>query len=179
MPDGNYIFRKSLPTTEEVEARMSEFGVEVDAARHQAAIRFTQVAFRFRAVMEALVAADGHSIGRMQVGCFLLNNDHRARPSEIAEELGVSTATITGVVDTMEKQGLVRREPHPTDRRCKDVVLTPEGRGVLAFMAPKMAHRTATMFAGVDSDALPQFRYALDRLDEGLTLLVETELQGK
>jgi len=33
----------------------------------------------------------------------------------------------TFVIDKLEKQGLVERRAHPTDRRAKHLVLTPEG----------------------------------------------------
>jgi DNA-binding MarR family transcriptional regulator len=38
-------------------------------------------------------------------------------PNYISERLIVSRTTVTGVLDTLVKRGLVRREPHPTDRR--------------------------------------------------------------
>jgi DNA-binding MarR family transcriptional regulator len=33
----------------------------------------------------------------------------------------------TFVLDRLEEQGLVERRPHPTDRRAKQIVLTPAG----------------------------------------------------
>ncbi|MET8989109.1 MarR family transcriptional regulator [Nonomuraea wenchangensis] len=33
----------------------------------------------------------------------------------------------TFIVDKLEKQGLIERRAHPTDRRAKQLVLTPEG----------------------------------------------------
>jgi DNA-binding MarR family transcriptional regulator len=48
-------------------------------------------------------------------------------PNYISERLIVSRATVTGVLDTLVKRGLVRREPHPTDRRMLLVHLTKAG----------------------------------------------------
>jgi Transcriptional regulators len=48
-------------------------------------------------------------------------------PNFISERLIVSRATMTGVLDTLVKRGLVRREPHPTDRRMVLVHLTKAG----------------------------------------------------
>jgi DNA-binding MarR family transcriptional regulator len=48
-------------------------------------------------------------------------------PNYISERLIVSRATVTGVLDTLVKRGLVRREPHPTDRRMVLVHLTKAG----------------------------------------------------
>lgn len=46
---------------------------------------------------------------------------------ELAAALGIDPPNCTAVVDDLERRGLVRRRPHPTDRRSKLVVATPEG----------------------------------------------------
>lgn len=68
-------------------------------------------------------------------------------PSYISERLIVSRATVTGVLDTLVKRGLVRREPHPTDRRMVLVHLTKSG----ARMADKVrntVHRAEAEWMG-------------------------------
>ena len=49
-------------------------------------------------------------------------------PSKLSESLLVATGTMTGRIDRLEKLGLVRRIPHPTDRRALQVELTEHGR---------------------------------------------------
>ncbi|CAG6393723.1 MarR family transcriptional regulator [Streptomyces cocklensis] len=46
---------------------------------------------------------------------------------ELAERMGCEPSNATFVIDKLEKQGLVERRPHPTDRRAKLLVLAPEG----------------------------------------------------
>lgn len=46
---------------------------------------------------------------------------------ELAERMTCEPSNTTFVVDKLEKQGLVERHPHPTDRRAKHLVLTAEG----------------------------------------------------
>ncbi|MFC9299180.1 MarR family winged helix-turn-helix transcriptional regulator [Streptomyces sp. NPDC057011] len=46
---------------------------------------------------------------------------------ELAERMSCEPSNTTFVVDKLEKQGLIERHPHPTDRRAKHLVLTPEG----------------------------------------------------
>ena len=43
---------------------------------------------------------------------------------DLAHELGVSPAVLTGIVDRIEEKGWVRRQLHPTDRRSTVVVVT-------------------------------------------------------
>jgi len=47
--------------------------------------------------------------------------------SEIGAELDVTPRSVTKLVDSLEGEGLVLREPHPTDRRATLIKLTPRG----------------------------------------------------
>ncbi len=49
-------------------------------------------------------------------------------PGEIARRLGLSTPTVTRATTRMEAAGLLRREPHATDRRLVRLHLTDRGR---------------------------------------------------
>jgi MarR family transcriptional regulator, organic hydroperoxide resistance regulator len=48
----------------------------------------------------------------------------------IATALQYDASNLTGVVDRLEEMGVVRRQPHPSDRRAKGVILTAEGQRV-------------------------------------------------
>jgi DNA-binding MarR family transcriptional regulator len=50
---------------------------------------------------------------------------------ELADALACRRATITGIVDTLEKKGLVQRAPHPSDRRSTLAWLTGAGQRLL------------------------------------------------
>ena len=54
------------------------------------------------------------------------------RQAAIAERMGVEPMTLSGYLDRLEAQGLVRREPDPNDRRAKIVTLTAEGEALVA-----------------------------------------------
>jgi hypothetical protein len=45
-----------------------------------------------------------------------------------AEEVSQHPSNATFVIDRLEEQGLIQRRVHPTDRRAKQIVLTPAGR---------------------------------------------------
>jgi MarR family transcriptional regulator, organic hydroperoxide resistance regulator len=49
---------------------------------------------------------------------------------ELAERMSCEPSNATFVVDKLEKQGLIERRPHPTDRRAKHLVLTTEGNAL-------------------------------------------------
>jgi DNA-binding MarR family transcriptional regulator len=48
-------------------------------------------------------------------------------PHEIAERLIISRATVTGLLDSLERRGYVRRRPHASDRRMLVIELTEAG----------------------------------------------------
>jgi DNA-binding MarR family transcriptional regulator len=50
---------------------------------------------------------------------------------ELAAAEGVRSATMSGIVNGLERDGLVRRRPHGTDRRAVQVEATATGRRLL------------------------------------------------
>jgi DNA-binding MarR family transcriptional regulator len=64
-------------------------------------------------------------------------------PAELADRTGVTRATITGLVDTLERSGLVTRTPHPADRRMMSIGLTSRGEKLLARIIPEHFRRMA------------------------------------
>ena len=59
---------------------------------------------------------------------LLLPPDGAMTMRAIAGQLQYDASNLTGVVDRLEEAGAVRRQPHPSDRRAKGVVLTAEGQ---------------------------------------------------
>jgi MarR family transcriptional regulator, organic hydroperoxide resistance regulator len=55
----------------------------------------------------------------------------------VATEAGISKGTLTGVVGTLEKRGLLKRRTHPDDARRVLVSLTPKGRRLMVVLFPK------------------------------------------
>lgn len=53
---------------------------------------------------------------------------------ELAGDIGADAPATTVVVNALEERGLVKRAPHPTDRRAKQVSLTAAGRRMLAVV---------------------------------------------
>jgi DNA-binding MarR family transcriptional regulator len=58
------------------------------------------------------------------------------RMSSLAEVTNASLSRLSHLVDRLEKRGLVRREPDPTDGRFTNAVLTETGLSTLADAAP-------------------------------------------
>ncbi|MBU1404962.1 MAG: MarR family transcriptional regulator [Proteobacteria bacterium] len=54
------------------------------------------------------------------------------RMKELAKKMGVTTGTLTVMVDRLEQQGLLQRTPHETDRRSYLIALTEKGQNLFA-----------------------------------------------
>ena len=61
---------------------------------------------------------------------YLSEHPEGVEPAVLAEETNLLRQTMTVVLNDLEKQNLVTREFHPTDRRKKVIRLTPEGERV-------------------------------------------------
>jgi MarR family 2-MHQ and catechol resistance regulon transcriptional repressor len=68
--------------------------------------------------------------------------DKRMALSELGNHLVVTRANITGLIDGLVKDGLVRRVDHPEDRRMVFAELTEKGRKFIAWFTP--LHREFT-----------------------------------
>ena len=74
----------------------------------------------------------------------------------------MSPSSATRLIDSLEAADLVRREPHPNDRRIKQVVLTVVGRALLADLMADLERNSRR--AGLDRDALAAVGARLSRL---------------
>lgn len=82
---------------------------------------------------------------------------------ELADDMGVDAPATTVLIDALEARGLVKREPHPTDRRAKQVSLTAAGRRMLDVVDRLTDEPPATL-AQLGAAELRQFRKTLERL---------------
>ncbi len=67
--------------------------------------------------------------------------------SGISDELGVTRRNVTALVDALEEEGLVRRLPHPTDRRATVIELTGEGARTMETLYDEHRRSVAVLFA--------------------------------
>lgn len=68
-------------------------------------------------------------------------------PHEIGERRLVTRGTVTGLLDTLEKQGLIRRGPHPDDRRRLLIEITDRGRSTLSEACEELFPAQAEMIS--------------------------------
>src|SRR5436309_14873970 len=93
-----------------------------------------QLFFRLWRASHTRVAEALQTIG-LTPALFGLLNLLGAREGAIQQELGaamgIDPSTMVSLIDQLERAGLAKRRPHPTDRRAREVVITPKGRRAL------------------------------------------------
>jgi DNA-binding MarR family transcriptional regulator len=93
-----------------------------------------QLFFRLWRVLHLRTAVALESLG-LTTALFALLNVLGTREGAIQQELGsamgVDPSTMVSLIDQLEAAGLANRRPRPTDRRAREVVITPKGRRVL------------------------------------------------
>ncbi|MGC5324740.1 MarR family winged helix-turn-helix transcriptional regulator [Brevibacillus sp. SYSU BS000544] len=75
--------------------------------------------------MESRLSSYGISQGKVALLLLLFRNKgDRLTPSELADKAGVTRGTITGLIDGLERDGLIERKHHSSDRRMITIHLT-------------------------------------------------------
>lgn len=85
----------------------------------------------------------------------------------VAESVGISKATLTGVVKTLSARGLVERVPSPHDRRLVVLHLTEEGEELMSDLYPVFNQAETQLVAGLR-------RRDVENLTEALRHIVTT-----
>lgn len=85
---------------------------------------------------------------------------------ELAAAEGVRSATMSGIVNGLERDGLVRRRPHGSDRRAVSIQSTAKGRRLLDRARAARIERVASRLGDLSADQLDVLARAAALLDE-------------
>jgi DNA-binding MarR family transcriptional regulator len=80
---------------------------------------------------------------------------------ELGRRVGLEPSTMTGLLDRMERDGLVARQADPEDRRAQRIVLTEQGRQAREPVHAVLDRALDSMFEGVAELDLDQLKQTL------------------
>jgi DNA-binding MarR family transcriptional regulator len=86
----------------------------------------------------------------------------------LADALKVTPRAVTGLVDALVANGLVTREPHPTDRRATLVTLTPSGKRLTGRLKRDHEALARALFGSLSPAELDRFLQGLNGVIERL-----------
>ncbi len=134
-----HLLLKDLPRYECLLKAAEEFP-DLDPSASEAFLHLLRTADEAFGQTERKLAQHGLSQGRFSVMMLLWRGAQQEvatlmgaedcaggprTPAELADAAGVTRATMTGLIDTLERDGFVKREPDLNDRRMMSVNLTP------------------------------------------------------
>lgn len=104
-----------------------------------------------------------------------LGEEDRILANGLRQKLQITSATMTGIIDRLEKLELIERQPHPDDRRAILVCLTDRGRQCAAEINRIMVKANEEFLSGFDQEESECLRKMLERIrsDEYMARLPE------
>jgi DNA-binding MarR family transcriptional regulator len=141
----------------------------VDPSAVETFLTFLRVASDVQTALQAHYSRIHISQGRFVVLMLLnFNSDSEMGPCDLAQKLGVTRATITGLLDGLERDGFIKRLDNPEDRRRMTVILTPAGRRYLDRVLPDHFRRTAALMGALSVKERGELTRLLTKVAAGI-----------
>jgi DNA-binding MarR family transcriptional regulator len=125
-----------VPKYENIRAAAARYP-ELEPASGAAFVLLLRIASDMLAATDDYLADFSLSQGRFIVLMLLYRViDIPQNPCGLADKAGVTRATMTGLLDGLEREGYIARETAPADRRMLEVKLTAKGKKFLEGVMP-------------------------------------------
>jgi DNA-binding MarR family transcriptional regulator len=93
---------------------------------------------------------------------------HPVPAGEISAGMHVTTATMTTVLDTLERKGYIRRQPDLTDRRRVLIDITPDAQALLDRILPEIQQLSTAALSPLGDETLVSLLEALTAANDAL-----------
>jgi DNA-binding MarR family transcriptional regulator len=145
---------------------------ECDAESMRAYLTVRALMTRLDHALETHLARHHLSFGRFLVLVQLLQAEgHTLTPAQLSTYVGVTRATMTGLLATLEKSRFVAREPDPEDGRSVLVRLTVTGRRFVERLLPDHFERITRLMGALTRPELKQLQRLMHKLGDTLGAL--------
>jgi DNA-binding MarR family transcriptional regulator len=161
-------FLRDLPKYDAIRARASRYP-EIDAGAVEAFLTLLRVGSDVLAAFEKYLA--GHNISQGSFTVLMVLNRHPEQglnPSDLAAKCGVTRATMTGLLNGLERKKLLRRESEQADRRTVLIRLTDSGVELLEGMLHDYYRRIARLMEGLSEAEKRQLSERLQVVAQGI-----------
>ena len=116
----------------------------------------------------AQLAPHGLSEGRFVMLFLLESAPEGLAPAALAERAGVTRATVTGLLDGLEREELIERRADASDRRALCIRLTHKGKRVAKTVFSQHSHWIASLYRGLTAPEREQLAVLLDKVTSNL-----------
>nr|MBF0682658.1 MarR family transcriptional regulator [Pseudomonas sp.] len=132
--------------------------------QHRFAMQLAQLSRGWRAELDRRLADLGLSQARWLVLLHLARFDHVPTQRELAQSVAVEGPTLARLLDSLEAQGLVHRQPAPGDRRAKHITLAEPARPLIEKIEAISTQVRQEAFAGIDEEQLRNCQQVHERI---------------
>lgn len=133
--------------------------------REQFGFTLSRIGRIWRNRLDSRLVARGHSYARWSTLAYLSRGGEGMLQKELARYMGIEAPTLVRNLDHLEREGLIRRRPHPDDRRAKTVHLAPPAADVVTEFDRVADEIRETLLDGIDDADLEVCLRVLDRID--------------
>jgi DNA-binding MarR family transcriptional regulator len=167
----SFLIPKDIPKHEALKAHAARYP-DLDPSAVEACIALIRVAGEMISGFGEHFARHGTSQGRFII-LVLLNRDpdKGLSPSELADMSSVTRATVTGLLDGLESDGLVRRAHTASDRRSHTICLTAKGKRFMNRMLPDHFRRMAGLMGNLSESERRRLMELLSKVRTGVDAL--------
>lgn len=85
-------------------------------------------------------------------------------PNALAEQAGVTRATVTGLLDGLEREGLIERHANAEDRRALCIRLTSKGKQLASTVIDQHGRWIAGLFGNLSAHERKQLAALLEKV---------------
>lgn len=100
-------------------------------------------------------------------------------PKELAAMLGITSGTMTAMLDRVEKAGFLARSNNPQDRRSLVITITPAGQHALAWLYEKFDEAIRRAVDAVPGVSVGELKTALEAVSQSLGEDVQATEQSR
>jgi DNA-binding MarR family transcriptional regulator len=159
-----------IPKYERLKRMAERYGdLGLEPSSMEAYLLLVSLVSEMREIASCNFAKYGLAEGRVTVLALLL--ERQPEPishSRLAELLGVTKGSITGLVDGLEHDGYVKREDRGEDRRTRLISLTPDGLELIDRALPEKFRGIAGLMGGLSVAERETLVSLLLKVQEGL-----------
>jgi DNA-binding MarR family transcriptional regulator len=140
----------------------------IDELDRPVTARISRLSRRLRHQIDAVL--DPFGLTGVQVGLLIrLDRSDGLVQADLGRRMAIEPATLTGIVQRLEREGWVRRSCDPDNRRLQRVWLTDKARETLPALQREQARHRRRVLSGLSAPELAQLESLLDRIEANLS----------
>ncbi|NUN04153.1 MAG: MarR family transcriptional regulator [Bdellovibrio sp.] len=163
------LFYTVLPTRDQLKEYTAQLYPGLDHETLYSHLLLRRMATDLEINLDSFFSRFNLSSGRFNLMLLLQHAANGLMPSELAQKVGVTQATISGLINSLEKAELVKRNTHEKDGRSFVIVLTEKGHKLCEEILPQYYVRITEFWSPFDQNDKNLLNHLLERLITNVT----------